>query len=69
MFQAYFQGSTLLLLPLVGLILCFFAFTAVVIRVYLGYRRGESVDRVASLPLEDGPTPEQTATGGRASAR
>jgi hypothetical protein len=69
MFQEFFARSELLRLPLIGMILCFFAFVGVVVRVYVGLRHGESVDHLASMPLEDDPVAGSPTTSEGSSIR
>ena len=56
MFQEFFSSWShprLLVLPLIGMLLCFFAFVAVLVRLLVGKRKGESLEHVAALPLDD----------------
>lgn len=69
MFHDYLAQSKLLFLPLIGLILSFLAFTAIIVRLYLAKRRGESFERMAALPLDDDASPGDAAATGRRSIR
>lgn len=53
MFHWFFRDSGLLGWPLVGLGVCFATFVMVVLYVTFVLRRGEHLDRIASLPLDD----------------
>jgi hypothetical protein len=69
MFQQYLSGSNLLLLPLIGLVLCFMAFVGVVVRLLVGLRHGETVDHLAALPLEEDVDAGAAAGTGRTRVR
>lgn len=55
MFQQFFQDSTLLMWPLVGLAVFVLSFIAVVFYVVFGLRDARKRDHIASLPLDDDP--------------
>jgi cbb3-type cytochrome oxidase subunit 3 len=57
-YKEWFAQSDLLMWPIVGLVIFFTVFLAVVVRVLRkGARGGGSLDRIASLPLADEETP------------
>ena len=53
MYQQFYQGSDLLIWPLVGLGIFVVAFVGVLVWVLFGLRRSPLVDHLAHLPLED----------------
>ena len=53
MFQEFLSGSNLLVWPIVGFVIFFVAFMAVLGYVAFGNRRNHTLDRLASLPLDD----------------
>lgn len=53
MFQQYFKDHHLLVLPVIGLVICFVSFIAVLGYVIFGLRRKGLLERMASLPLQD----------------
>jgi hypothetical protein len=53
MFQQFYAGSDLLVWPVVGLGIFILSFLAVVSYVFLFMRRGDDLERVAALPLDD----------------
>jgi hypothetical protein len=53
MFQQFFQDSTLLVWPLVGLTVFVLSFIAVMLYVVFGLRDARKRDHIASLPLDD----------------
>ena len=67
MYHDFLANSRLMVLPLIGLFLCFFAFVGIVVRLYVGMRHGESMDHIASLPLEDDREAERSAESRRGS--
>ena len=67
MFSEFFRArGELLVWPLIGLFLFLAAFLGVLFRVFFR-SKGESLDRIASLPLEGDDTPagEGRSEGGR----
>lgn len=64
MFADYFARSHLLFWPLVGMGIFLATFVIVLARVAIGMKRGVSLDRVASLPLEP-DTAGEVDGGGR----
>ena len=53
MFQEFLSGSNLLVWPIVGFVIFFVAFMAVLGYVAFGNRQKHTLDRLASLPLDD----------------
>jgi cbb3-type cytochrome oxidase subunit 3 len=53
MFQQFFQDSSLLMWPLVGLAVFLLSFIAVLLHVTFGLRDRRKRDHIASLPLDD----------------
>lgn len=51
MLQEYYHGSSWLWLPMIGLLFFFVFFLVVLVRVALGMRDPERVERLASLPF------------------
>jgi hypothetical protein len=67
MFQEFLSRSELLRLPLIGMVLCFAAFIGILVRQYIGFKHGESVDHLASLPLDDDRSAGGSTQTGRTS--
>ena len=58
MLKEFLAGNEYGYLPLVGMAAFLVVFALVVVRVLIGWRQGQSLDYVASLPLEeDGARP------------
>ena len=64
MYQEFYQGSRLLIWPLVGLLLFVGSFVAVLLHVIVGLRSRARTERLAGLPLDSGD--ERLVTAGAA---
>jgi len=58
MYQKLLSGSDLLILPQIGLAIFFLTFIAVLVHVVIAHRKGDRLQRMAELPLDD----QETAT-------
>jgi hypothetical protein len=67
MYQQFYQGSSLLIWPLVGLLLFVASFAAVLVYVIVGLRDRRSLEHLAGLPLDSGD--ERPATTGDAEGK
>lgn len=58
MFRQFYQGSDLMIWPLIGLGIFFLAFVAILLHVLFALRGQGRLDDLAALPLDDGtPAP------------
>jgi hypothetical protein len=60
MYQQFYQSSSLLIWPLVGLLLFVASFAAVLFYVIVGLRDRRSLDHLAGLPLDSDERPATT---------